>query len=247
MKLFVLFFVLITTICITQINTSPVAVSFGGTSRTTITAYATLCSGSTATGALQVTGPGSSSNYLTSNGSAAVPTYQALTTGSVSFILVESQTASTSSELIFSTILDMPTTNCLYLFIFKSLVPSTAAVLNMDFSIDGGATYVSTGYESGYLTHAYNSVTLTNATSTSTCPIGPSNSNGFSGYIILQAVDNGPFLGYSGQGMYDNSGEFIELFGFNPITPTDIEAIKFSLSSGTINSGTISLYRVATA
>ncbi len=55
----------------------PLTVANGGTGLTTFTtAYATVIAGTTATGALQVTAPGTAGYVLTSNGAAAVPTYQ---------------------------------------------------------------------------------------------------------------------------------------------------------------------------
>ena len=58
-------------------------VAGGGTGVTTMTtAYAPMCAGTTATGALQVasTGLGTSGDVLTSNGSSALPSFQALST-----------------------------------------------------------------------------------------------------------------------------------------------------------------------
>jgi hypothetical protein len=50
----------------------------GGTGNTTMTAYAVVCGGTTPTGALQsVSGLGSAGQILTSNGAAALPTFQA--------------------------------------------------------------------------------------------------------------------------------------------------------------------------
>lgn len=68
-----------------SINTGkPIEVSNGGTGAATMTtAYAPVCAGTTATGALQVasTGLGTSGFVLTSNGSAALPSFQAAAGG----------------------------------------------------------------------------------------------------------------------------------------------------------------------
>lgn len=54
------------------------AVGRGGTGNTTFTAYGVICAGTTATGAFQnVSGVGSAGEVLTSNGAAALPTWQA--------------------------------------------------------------------------------------------------------------------------------------------------------------------------
>lgn len=56
---------------------SPIPVVEGGTENSTIAAYSVVCGGITTTGALQVvSGLGTSSQVLTSNGAAALPTWQ---------------------------------------------------------------------------------------------------------------------------------------------------------------------------
>lgn len=56
---------------------SPLTVANGGTGDASLTAYAVLCGGTTSTGAVQsVSGVGSSGQVLTSNGAAALPTWQ---------------------------------------------------------------------------------------------------------------------------------------------------------------------------
>jgi hypothetical protein len=58
-------------------NGTPVVVQYGGTGLATMTAYAVLCGGTTSTGNLQqVSGVGTSGQILTSNGAAALPTWQ---------------------------------------------------------------------------------------------------------------------------------------------------------------------------
>lgn len=58
-------------------NATPVTVPFGGSGASTFTAYSVLCAGTTATGSFQhVSGVGSSGQILTSNGAAALPTWQ---------------------------------------------------------------------------------------------------------------------------------------------------------------------------
>lgn len=65
--------------------TAPVVVSYGGTGKTSLTAYAPVCGGTTATGALQqaTTGFGSAGTVLTSNGSSALPSWQSVSSGGV--------------------------------------------------------------------------------------------------------------------------------------------------------------------
>jgi hypothetical protein len=57
-------------------------VAGGGTGAVTFTAYSVICAGTTATGAFQnVSGVGTAAQVLTSNGAAALPTWQAATGG----------------------------------------------------------------------------------------------------------------------------------------------------------------------
>ena len=63
---------------INSINSSkPIEVAKGGTGKATLTAYAILCGGTTATGAIQsVASVGTADQVLTSNGAGALPTFQ---------------------------------------------------------------------------------------------------------------------------------------------------------------------------
>lgn len=58
---------------------TPVTVPLGGTGNTTFTAYSLICAGTTATGTFQnVSGVGTAAQVLTSNGAAALPTWQSI-------------------------------------------------------------------------------------------------------------------------------------------------------------------------
>jgi hypothetical protein len=64
---------------------SAVPVADGGTGKTSTTAYAVLCGGTTSTGALQsVASVGTSGQVLTSNGAGSLPTFQSLSGSSIS-------------------------------------------------------------------------------------------------------------------------------------------------------------------
>lgn len=68
-------------------NGTAVTVPFGGTGNTTFTAYSVICAGTTSTGIFQnVSGVGTSGQVLTSNGAAALPTWQTPTTGTVTSV-----------------------------------------------------------------------------------------------------------------------------------------------------------------
>lgn len=73
---------------------SPVSVANGGTANTTFTPYAVLCAGTTATGAFQnVSGVGSAGQILTSNGAAALPTWQAAPATGITFSVITADQA----------------------------------------------------------------------------------------------------------------------------------------------------------
>ena len=60
-------------------RTSPIPVVEGGTGDQSLTTYAVLCGGTSATGAIQsIASVGTTGQVLTSNGAASLPTFQAL-------------------------------------------------------------------------------------------------------------------------------------------------------------------------
>lgn len=76
---------------------SAVPVTLGGTGDASFAAYSVVCGGTTSTGALQnVSGLGSSGQVLTSNGAAALPTWQ--NTGNVSSVTASSPLASSGGN-----------------------------------------------------------------------------------------------------------------------------------------------------
>ena len=66
-----------------------VGVAHGGSGRSTATAYAVICGGTTATGAHQsIAGVGTSGQVLTSNGAGALPTFQAASGGGLAWSVI---------------------------------------------------------------------------------------------------------------------------------------------------------------
>jgi len=64
----------------------PIEIEKGGTKDVSHTAYAVICGGTTATSALQsIASVGTATQVLTSNGAAALPTFQAAPTTSIEF------------------------------------------------------------------------------------------------------------------------------------------------------------------
>ena len=228
-------------------NTSkPVTVSQGGTGDASVTAYAPICGGTSTTGSLQSATAGiSNSGYvLTSTGSSSLPTFQAPVGGAIN--LIQTKTASTSASIVFD---DTNITNySAYLVTFNNINNDTTTVsFNMDWSTNNGSSYLGSGYTCGINSNPYNSTTLTNANSTSTCPILPANAAtdvlSF-GQIYLFLPESATST-YFGQ-LYDAVSTPINVFCFGTNSgTTTINNIKFSYSSGNILSGSISLYGIS--
>lgn len=103
-----------------------VVVADGGTGRSTATAYAVLCGGTTATGAHQsIASVGTSGQVLTSNGAGALPTFQAAAGGGGDWTLVTTVTISNDATVDLDNIFDS-TYECYYL-VGNSIVPVTDA------------------------------------------------------------------------------------------------------------------------
>lgn len=224
-------------------NTSnPITVSQGGSGDSSLTAYAVVCGGTTSTGALQsVSGVGSAAQVLTSNGSSALPTWQ--NPASNSWILLNTQTASSSASLTFSSTY-ITSTYSSYAVVFTNIVNASTSGLQMQWSTNNGSTYLSTSYQSGVQYNTYNSNTFNNASSTSICVLSSTAVNAsstFNGtcYLFLPTSAAAAFNGQMfWQGTVTANGL---VFGTNSGTTT-INNIQFLFGTGNITSGTISLY-----
>src|SRR3990167_8133940 len=117
-----------------------IAVAAGGTGNNTFTAYSVICAGTTATGAFQnVSGVGSSTQVLTSNGAGTLPTWQTPASGAGNWIKISSATASASATINFT---GLTNTYSTYVVTISNLAPATdATTLWMRTSTDGGASY----------------------------------------------------------------------------------------------------------
>lgn len=208
---------------------------------TTSTSPLTLNSGSggiTATGVAGVTV--SNKNYVTINtstgllGSDAGP-------ASGSMVLLQTQTASSSANISFTS--DITSTYATYMFVFRNIVQSAGTpTFQILYSTNGGSSYLGSGYQSGYVTTAWNANSWTNTNSASVGPLAISNASfALSGYMYISNPAVALTASYTGQ-LFSGSTQFV-LFGMN--TNTTINAIRFQFSSGDIASGTISLYGIA--
>lgn len=123
-------------------------VAGGGTGATSFTAYSVICGGTANTNPLQnVSGLGTSGQVLTSNGAGTLPTWGPGGTGIGSWILISSQDISGLNSVAFTSGLDSYDVLALYYSNFNITNPfTTAATCLVQISIDGGATYINSGY-----------------------------------------------------------------------------------------------------
>jgi hypothetical protein len=117
----------------------------GGTGLTSTTAYGLLTGGTTSTGAFQ--NVGTSGQILKSNGSSALPSWVNPSTGG-SLVFLQSQTASNSSSINFTSIISATYTT--YLLVVSNCIPAVNLdEIDIQVSTNNGSTYLSTGYNTG--------------------------------------------------------------------------------------------------
>jgi hypothetical protein len=165
-------------------NATGLPVAGGGTGNSTFTAYSVICAGTTATGAFQnVVGVGTSGQVLTSNGAAALPTWQ---------------TASSGSGTVNS-----GTVNQLAWYAGTGTAVSGLATANSGVLVTsaGGVPSISTTLPSGLAMGTPASLVLTNATGLPVAGGGTGNST-FTAYSVICAgtTATGAFQNVSGVG-----------------------------------------------
>ena len=227
-------------------------VAGGGTGLTSTTAYSVLCGGTTTTGALQsVASVGTTGQVLTSNGAGALPTFQAASGGTNNLVLIQSQTASTSSSISFTS--GITSTYTTYLLVYSGIYTSdNSDSLGVQFSTNGGSSYLSSGYQGGFTYASYNGNTFINVNSTAQCylggPTGNTSSKFLSGSVYLYNLTTatppsmmGQFIcqGIAGNSVVGNA------FGYNTTT-SGVNALKIftTTSSQTITAGKFTLFGV---
>lgn len=226
-----------------SINTGkPIEVANGGTGAATFTAYSVVTAGTTATGAFQnVSGLGTSGQVLTSAGAAALPTWEE----PPYLKLIQSQTANNDASLLFTTGISSAHLN--YMLLVSNFLPATnGANLLIQYSINGGVSYINTGYTGGlvfgYLSTIYND-----------------GINSDAGFLMMKAVDNATRAGCGtyylfnffggtqpsirGTSTFATGGVPYSGFsmGYAP-TVSNINAFKIVCSAGNITQGTFTLY-----
>lgn len=218
-------------------------VAGGGTGITSATAYGVICGGTTSTGNFQVVTPGTSTYVLTSAGSSALPAWS-INTGVGNWVLIQTQTASASASISFTS--GLTTYNNL-LLIYSNLVTTSNSTSNeLVYSTNGGSSYLNSGYATGYNINAYNSNVWTNGNSTAFVSMGAQNSTAAGssdcGYLYIQDLTSGSYTKVIG-GMCLNQGTTpYQSYCLGTQSTGSINAIRFLLSAGNIATGTFSLY-----
>lgn len=221
-----------------------IAVADGGTGKSSHTAYSVLCGGTTSSGNLQsVATVGTSGQVLTSNGAAALPTWQ--DPGSGGWELVAT---STPSAVLIADFTNLSTAYDTYMVSFVGLKLTVVTDLQFQISTDNGSTFVNSGYK--YTIGYYGPTTAQISTSTS----------GGSVPIVKLAGTNYPVSGNlyihnpaSASIITTLSGTLAAEYSSGPnysysliaagcsASPSAVDAIRISISSGTFT-GTLKLY-----
>lgn len=242
------------------IQSSPTSVPQGGTGKTTFTAYAVLCGGTSTTNPVQnIASAGTAGQVLKSGGAAALPSFVDFP---ASMELITTLTASSSSSLIFTSA-NLASRFSTFLIMVNAIVPaSNSCYLRMDWSTNDGLSYISTNYRSGINYKNYNSAgAYSNSSSTSSCVLsyagGVTGDEGgvqFCALMWLLGLNATSAIGpsYYGQSLYFNATPTAvtgEIFGFNTGS-LNVNNIRFTLidiPGGTtvlMSSGSISLYGI---
>lgn len=193
------------------------------------------------------TANGTSGQVLMANGTSSLPTFQAASSVGASLVLLQSQTASSSTTLDFTT-----GTNIyqIHLFLIEGILPATAgATLKMRMSNNAGSTYVSSGYLSGCNVYTYNTASGTNINSTTDWLLsgaikGADGNQTANGHVFVYNCNVGAKSYTTGQISYYDNGSSNTTMGYHggSAGDTGANAFRFLMSSGNISSGTITLY-----
>lgn len=224
--------------------TNPISVNTGGTGVASVTAYAPLVGGTTSTGPLQqaTSGLSTSGLILGSGGPSALPYWR----GTAGMTKITTLTASASANLTFTSS-DITSTYTRYLIEITQLVSSAGTGFRMQFSTNNGSTYISSGYQSCGFKNAQNTATLTRTGGTAVAGfITLANATDTLDGFLFFFAGTGIQSAYVGRGQTysSGSGAFTSAFWGGSNAATGVNNIQFSMASGTLTSGTITLYGI---
>ena len=183
---------------------------------------------------------GTSGNVLTSDGTNWNSTSSS---GVGALVFLQSQTATNSASLAFSSTFITSAYNS-YAILLTNYVPANSATnLEMQWSVDNGSSYVTTGYSSGTQQIGFSSAAITNA-NVSTYNImlwQTANTLIGEGWIYLYSLQDGNPATTNAYMAY-NGNSIILAMGFN--STTSVNNIKFLSTSVNITSGKFTLFGV---
>jgi len=193
------------------------------------------------------TANGTSGQVLTANGTSSQPTFQAAGSVGSSLVLIQSQVASSSSTIDFTTNTNIYNT---YFFTFFGVQPGTnASRLIFRISNNAGSTYVTAGYQSGYNFSAYNSNTVSNVASTGQFDLSSVQTSGdanktTNGQFYIHNCNVGAKSYLIGQAVYFDSSGGVANQGWSggQAGDTGANAFRFLMDSGNIAAGTFNCY-----
>lgn len=226
-----------------------VAVSDGGTGRSSHTEYAVICGGTTTTGAQQsIVSVGTSGQVLTSNGAGALPTFQAAGGGGGAWVKIASATASASATVDFDNVLDG--TYRTYMFAISSAIPTTGTWFRAGVGTGATPTYQTTNYVANTWSVEGTSTSVTNAGTTAAIRINAASTSalgnfpGVSGFVFVndpastavgtrfttqvESGNNTSVASSRGGGVWNDN--------------TAVTSVKFYFETGNITSGEFVLY-----
>jgi hypothetical protein len=223
-------------------------VSNGGPGRPLYTAYAPICGGSISTSAFQPadTGLSNTNRVLVSQGASQFPVWSV----AKDFAYLGTQTISGSVTTVTFDSSYINSVYSAYFFVLQNIIQSASSSISFRITTDpgGATTFISSGYQSGYLFSSYNSSTKTNGNSTSSCILltNPSaSSDSFNGYFYMTVPANNKFS-YFGR-IYRSESTSLTSFCYGRNTTTStVTGIQFSVSAANMTSGSFSIYGIKT-
>lgn len=255
-------------------------VSFSGTafSASTLTQFDVLVGG--ASNAISSVGPGSAGQVLQSGGNAANPVYStatypatAGTSGNVitsngtnfssttpaasgaTWVLIQSQDASNVASISFTTGITSTYKNLV--LIYSNVYPITDNQnLLLQFSTNGGSSYLNSSYLSGLTCWGWNSTTQANVSLTTAVVLSPTlhtvaggGSAPAGGQVNFYNITTGgsPSWSIEGANVSNTSGSGFYVGGGIYQSGITVNALQITSASGNISSGTFTLYGLRSA